>query len=177
MIDRRRSRDSSCFFFFFFFKYTRIRVNSQSCWRDYDRAGSSVALVPGQGGRSHAVFVSRVHELSGGQRRSACTLPFLHPTVGRLELGPRHHVQLRYLRCDALLQRATQGEYPIPNAPSPSSPLTPSFDRGRVSRCRLAASSSCTLERSVRISQDFPPSPSRNLSGCRVPSRVLLTVS
>jgi len=51
-----------------------------------------------------------VHELFGGQRRAARTLPFLHRAVGRFELGPRHHVQLRHLCRDALLQRAIEGE-------------------------------------------------------------------
>jgi len=51
-----------------------------------------------------------MHELFGGQRWAACTLPFLHRTVGRFEPGPRHHVQLRHLRRDALLQRAIEGE-------------------------------------------------------------------
>jgi len=67
-------------------------------------------FVPGEGRRSHTIFVSRVHELFGGQRRAACTLSFLYPTVGWFEPGPRYHVQLRYLRCHALLQRATQGK-------------------------------------------------------------------
>lgn len=74
-------------------------------------------FVPGEGRRSHAIFVSRVHELFGGQRRTTRTLSFLYPTVGRLELGPRHYVQLRYLRCHALLQRTTQGESRIRDEP------------------------------------------------------------
>jgi len=51
-----------------------------------------------------------MHDLFGEQRRAACTLPFLHRAVGRFELGPRHHVQLRHLCRDALLQRAIEGE-------------------------------------------------------------------
>lgn len=74
-------------------------------------------LVPGEGRRSHAIFVSRMHELFGGQRRAAGTLSLLHPTVGRLESGPRHHVQLRYLRCHAVLQRAAQGKSRIRDRP------------------------------------------------------------
>lgn len=62
-----------------------------------------------------------MHELFGGQRRPARTLPFLHPTVGWFKLGSRYHVQLRYLRCHALLQRATQVQQ-LPETPDlPSS--------------------------------------------------------
>lgn len=77
-------------------------------------------LIPGEGRRSHAIFVSRVHELFGGQRRPTRTLPFLYSTVGWLELGPRYHVQLRYLRCHALLQRATQGKSRIRDRSTPT---------------------------------------------------------